>query len=65
MIEFMRDLRKKLDDEIAHNVIYIGDGGPCDWAEYQRCTGVIRGLRRAMDMIDEVYRRHFEEGEDT
>ncbi len=63
----LMDVRKALRDDIAAQMRKISDelssGRAADYAEYKRLVGIIQGLKRALDAVDDRFNRMIDEGE--
>jgi len=57
MTHFVRSLRKELDE--AYQVVVDANGSGCanDWADYKYKVGVANGLKRARNLVDELYKQ--------
>lgn len=57
MTHFIRSLRKELDEDFKTIVESNGSGGSSDWAAYRYQVGVANGLKRARNLVDELYKQ--------
>jgi hypothetical protein len=57
MTHFVRSLRKALDEAYQAVVEANGKGTASDWADYNYKVGVSTGLKRARNMVDELYKQ--------
>ena len=57
MTHFVRSLRKELDE--AYQAVVDANGSGCanDWANYKYKVGVSTGLKRARNLVDELYKQ--------
>lgn len=55
--EFVHLLRKALDDDIAEMAAPLVDGEAGDFAGYKYGAGMISGLRRARQQIDNLVKK--------
>jgi len=46
--------RERVQEEISFLTQIVVDGSPKDYAEYRENCGHVRGLRNALDLLDEV-----------
>ena len=64
----MMDVRDRLKKNIALAMQAMGDsltsGHAVDFAGYKERVGRLRGLRDGMDIIDQVFNKILDEGED-
>lgn len=57
MTHFVRSLRKELDESYQAVLEANGKGTASDWAEYNYKAGVANGLKRARNLVDELYKQ--------
>ncbi len=57
MSYFIQSLRRELDEEYQSVVEANGKGTASDWAEYNYKAGVATGLKRARNMVDDLYKK--------
>jgi hypothetical protein len=57
MSYFIQSLRRALDEEYQSIVEENGKGTASDWAEYNYKAGVSTGLKRARNLVDELYKQ--------
>lgn len=62
IVDFVRDLREAIDKESNEISLMTGRGGVKDWADYRYHVGLVAGLKRARDHIDELYRSVVNDG---
>ena len=53
-MEWFYALRKALTDELEREGQAIADGGAGSWDDYKYRTGVRKGLRRALAVMEDV-----------
>ena len=51
---FNERLIKKVAEEVMSNSDHVLSGGCADWGEYRFSAGFISGLKRALQLMDEV-----------
>jgi hypothetical protein len=54
----LKNLQAKLQEEIRVRTGDIALGNPKDFSEYKHLTGIIRGLKLALDMLTETAERY-------
>lgn len=52
--EFQRELRKRIMAEIDSITDGLAHGSAEDYTEYKRTVGYIKGLERAVTLVDEI-----------
>lgn len=51
---FADRLKEKITEEINDEQKRLATGMATDWADYKERCGLLKGLRRASDMIDDI-----------
>ena len=64
MMDLRDALRLCLDKKIADNMRKIGSGQAKDYAEYKSSTGRVQGLNDARVLMDEVFAKQLNPGDD-
>lgn len=64
MIDYRDDLKKSIKQEIRNLEEKVGRGSVADWAEYKALTGMIKGLKKALEISLEAYKRNFDVDDD-
>ena len=57
---FVRQVRKRFDEEITRTVTAIGNRSAKDWEDYRRMTGRVAGLKTALDILNDEFKQHNE-----
>lgn len=52
--QLARTLRAKLEHRRAELIIQLGEGFAGDWADYKERSGVIKGLKEAIDICEQA-----------
>ena len=63
----LMDVRKALRGDIVAQMRKVSDelssGRAADFGEYKRLVGIIQGLKKALDVIDDQFNKLTDEGE--
>lgn len=55
--EFVHLLRKTLEEDVAELAAPLLEGGAADFASYRQQAGVIEGMRRARQRLDDLVKK--------
>lgn len=65
MMDIRDRLRKNLALAMKAHADNLSAGRPSTFEQYQRIVGNIKGLRDAIDVVDQVFEKILDEGDDS
>lgn len=63
IVEFARELRSDIEAAITTLVVTNGRGCATDWADYRYKAGIVLGLERARDHVNDTLKKYLEDTE--
>jgi hypothetical protein len=56
-MEWYYTLREALTEELNRDAESVADGGAASWEDYQKRVGMRKGIRRALNVMEDVARK--------
>ena len=57
-------LKDKIEVDKTSALLFLGNGGAKDFAQYKEVTGMIRGLETCMNYVEDLSRNYMEDDDE-